>query len=279
MNPVIEYDKSGKPTIKRAETFCSVLDSKLPASHTSIKALFDSIDEQIISQHPKVKKEALNNCHGDWYEWIIGASAWNFRIDNDKSYLLLSIPNIKQFDVAALYKKELFDYIADLRNKVFKAADVELITSNPDFVIINSQNFNFGSDFNNKFEKIDDKAVNKLQTAYSFFTNLCGFEDIVGYLSVKTSLRPDRRLQISHEGSLMKATYVHLQTRDWIINPAGLKYYAASTEIGEADRKALKTVATHSITNVQSVPQAAVDDVFKIDSINEAYDAFEKIIL
>ncbi|WP_373695840.1 Cfr10I/Bse634I family restriction endonuclease [Brunnivagina elsteri] len=35
----------------------------------------------------------------------------------------------------------------------------------------------------------------------------CNLKDIIGYASIKTSLRPDRRLQIPHEGSLMKAIY------------------------------------------------------------------------
>ena len=76
----------------------------------------------------------------------------------------------------------------------------------------------------------------------------------------------------------MKATYVHLQTRDWVINPKGLKYYGAATKMSEADRKGLKTVATHSIIDVQSTPQAAVDDVFSIDSNEECYKAFEVIL-
>jgi HEAT repeat protein len=35
----------------------------------------------------------------------------------------------------------------------------------------------------------------------------------------------------------MKALYTHLQTRKWIINPAGLKYYAIATKINNADKE------------------------------------------
>ena len=107
----------------------------------------------------------------------------------------------------------------------------------------------------------------------------CNFEQLVGYISVKTSLRPDRRLQLAHEGSLMKALYVHLQTREWIIEPAGLKYYAISRKVSNADRKALKTVATHSITTVQSKPQSAVDEVFEINSLQDISVLMNDIIL
>jgi hypothetical protein len=76
----------------------------------------------------------------------------------------------------------------------------------------------------------------------------------------------------------MKAIYTHLQTREWIINPKGLKYYAISTNVGDPDRAALRTVATHSITTVHSIPQAAVDEVFEINSLQQAQRAFADIL-
>ena len=68
----------------------------------------------------------------------------------------------------------------------------------------------------------------------------------------------------------MKALYVHLQTRQWILKPNGLKYYAMATVVGPKDRDALKTVATHSITTVHSLPQAAVDEVYEVNSLKQA---------
>ncbi|MBZ9500259.1 Cfr10I/Bse634I family restriction endonuclease, partial [Escherichia coli] len=39
--------------------------------------------------------------------------------------------------------------------------------------------------------------------------------------------------------------------------------------IGFSDADALQTVATHSITDVKSLPQRAVDDLFRINSLIE----------
>ncbi|MFB6305931.1 MAG: Cfr10I/Bse634I family restriction endonuclease, partial [Flavobacteriales bacterium] len=116
------------------------------------------------------------------------------------------------------------------------------------------------------------------KSLYRNLENSCTFEDIKGYISVKISLRPDRRLQIPHEGSLMKALYVHLQTRDWILNPSGLKYYAITTELSKDDRKALETVATHSITTVNQLPEPAVDEVLEVNSLEEAYSVFSTFL-
>jgi hypothetical protein len=145
--------------------------------------------------------------------------------------------------------------------------------------VINLNGIELDDSLNTPIAEFTEDTINKLQETYRYFIGKCLFNNIVAYLSVKASFRPDRRLQIPHEGSLMKATYIHLQTREWVINPRGLKYYAAASKVGRADRNALKTVATHSITNVQSLPQAAVDEVFEINTVEQAHAAFSEILV
>lgn len=64
----------------------------------------------------------------------------------------------------------------------------------------------------------------------------------------------------------MKAIYRHIQTRLWITDTPGIKYYAVSAEIKDADLKALRTVATHSIVTVTAKPEAAVDELYAVNS-------------
>ncbi len=177
-----------------------------------------------------------------------------------------------------VYRNNLYDLIVDLRGKVEEATSAQLVTSNPDFVLVDTTRLEIPAEFNQKIKHIDENAISFVNNAYKNFIGQCDFEDIVGYLSVKTSFRPDRRLQIPHEGSLMKAIYTHLQTRQWIIAPKGLKYYAMTTKVTEADRNALKTVATHSITTVHTVPQAAVDEVFQVNSLKQAEQVYQQIL-
>tara|TARA_B110000196_G_scaffold244321_1_gene212973 strand:+ start:1667 stop:2506 length:840 start_codon:yes stop_codon:yes gene_type:complete len=277
MPPVVDYVK-GKPQVKRVETFCSVLGKHSIPEDKLYSEVLSDIDKLIKTQHPQVKTGALSNCHGDWYEWMLAQQAWNYRVENNKNIILLLLPNVTSFDVAELYQDNLYDYICDLRQKVGESANVKLITSNPDFVLIDTNGIELTPEFSQIIDEFTPEAISFLEKSYTNFIRKCSFTDIVGYLSVKTTFRPDRRLQLSHEGSLMKALYAHLQTRDWIINPKGLKYYGASTSISEADRKGLRTVATHSIINVQSMPQAAVDEVFQINSNISAREAFEVIL-
>lgn len=275
-------NSSGGTTINSKSVFCSVANNISHLSTFNFKSIIKLIDKQVKLTHGTVTQNALNKCHGDWYEWIISFISWEHRIINDKKYILIKLPNASSFDVSSLYTKRLHGLIMDLKSKVLAVGNVELISSNPDFVIIDTTNFQsdeaIKSLINTKINIIDDNSIKIIESIYEKFIGLCSLDDIVGYLSVKTSLRPDRRLQLSHEGSLMKAIYVHLQTRDWIIDPVGIKYYGAATEVSAADIQGLNTVATHSITNVQSKPQAAVDKLFAINNRADAENAL-KIIL
>ena len=271
--------KGGKSQVIKDIAFCTLLNGELPTPVKQIDKLISDFDKEVWAVDYTVSKDALNNVHGDWYEWLLAISAWNYSAKNKDANLALLTPNISQFDIARLYNDKLYNLIQDLRRKVLESSSVQLISSNPDFVIINRKVVN---EIIGEIEPIiivDQQAIALVENAFRELTGKCDFGDIHGYISVKTSFRPDRRLQIPHEGSLMKAIYTHIQTREWIINPKGLKYYAIATKVGTPDRTALKTVATHSITTVQSIPQAAVDEVFEVNSLQQAEFVFSQILI
>ncbi|HUF03129.1 MAG TPA: Cfr10I/Bse634I family restriction endonuclease [Aridibacter sp.] len=269
--------KVGRKTrINSVDAFCEVRRGKLPGTFEHFTTILEDLDNAVRSEFPSVKQGALNKCHGDWYEWLVGITAWNYSIRKNSSLLLLHLPNKSSFDLAELYETDLLSHIRDLRTKVEKATGVKLITSNPDFVIIDSEGLELPDV--NQITQLSSTGIISLTSRYKDLIGKCTFQSVLGYLSVKTSMRPDRRLQLPHEGSLMKAVYAHLQTREWIIDPPGLKYYAAAAKIGDKDEEALRTVATHSIVTVSSEPQAAVDGVFAINSVRNTEKALTKIL-
>ena len=270
--------KNGKSQVIKDIAFCNLLKGKLPSDNKPIDELISDFNNEVSKVDKTVTKDALNNVHGDWYEWLLAISAWNYCSENKKANLAMLTPNISQFDIARIYNDKLYNLIQDLREKVLKSSAVQLISSNPDFVIIDRKVVNDSIKKIEKITVINPDTISMIENIFRKITGKCGFDDIHGYISVKTSFRPDRRLQIPHEGSLMKAIYTHLQTREWIINPKGLKYYAIATKVGIPDRNALKTVATHSITTVHSMPQAAVDEVFEVNSLQQARLAFSHIL-
>ncbi|MCX6077391.1 MAG: Cfr10I/Bse634I family restriction endonuclease [Campylobacterales bacterium] len=277
--PFIEILPNGTPQIKPKDALAELLANAIPGMTQDLSTLFEGFDTTIRNLNTSIKEGALNKIHGDWYEWLLAIEFWNFRIRHNRNYLILNLPNVSQFDCSKLYNETLSGFIDNLKEKVYVASGVELISSNPDYVIIDTSNMILDVKFTELITEVTPEIINMLTTAYEDFIHQCDFEQLIGYVSVKTSLRPDRRLQLAHEGSLMKALYVHLQTREWIIEPIGLKYYAISRKVNSADRRALKTVATHSITTVQSKPQSAVDDVFEINSFQNIVDQMDSIIL
>jgi hypothetical protein len=275
---IVQFSKHGKGQIDKAAAFCTILNNAIPSENILFEDVLKRLDDGVKEIYPEVTKDSLKNCRGDWYEWLIAVGAWNYYVNHPRSYVVLPLPNVSQFDVMRLYTDNLYNFIEEFRRKISESASVELITSNPDFVIIDTTICGHPENFTQKLESLTPQLLEQLKEAYKFYIGGCNFNSIVGYLSVKTSLRPDRRLQMAHEGSLMKALYIHLQTRQWIIAPRGIGYYAASIKVSKTDKKALRTVATHSITTVHSLPQAAVDEAFTVNSMLEAGAMFQKIL-
>lgn len=285
MQDIITRNGSGKYALNPKAVFIEYMKSKdnhfdffIGDALSEIEILVTDFSKTLDA---KIDKGAFNKCNGDWYEWILSIRAIEYFIAHKPDTLLVNLPNISSFDVMALYKPDLCEYIFDLREKL-KVKNVNLITSNPDFCIVRLSE-DKKAEYLNKlsnisFQNLSIEMLEQIDTLYRDFINYAELDDIAGYLSVKTSLRPDRRLQLAHEGSLMKALYTHLQTRTWTIDPKGIKYFGASKKIGAADREGLKTVATHSITDVKSLPQSAVDELFQINSRIELDNCLSKLL-
>ena len=274
----ISTNASGKPQILKREAFVEIRNGQIPTKNERFTQILQDLDNAIRAVEPDVSTGALSNAHGDWYEWMLAIASWNVSAKHPALNIAIPLPNKTTLQLSSLYVQSLSEKIDDLRQKVEESSTVQLISSNPDFILIRRELADrlFGQI--TSYSQIDVGDLDTLNGLWSKLVGNCAFKDIVGYLSVKSSLRPDRRLQISHEGSLMKALYVHLQTREWIINPPGLRYYAMATRVGASDRESLKTVATHSITTVASIPEPAVDEVYEVDTLKVANKSFKEIL-
>lgn len=273
------YENSrGTLSVDKKGAFSDVLE-EFPEDQ-SLSEIVDHIGETVQDEYPSVSQNALNNCNGDWYEWLIAIKAWNERVQSEEDLFgAFLLPKKDSYDVANLYEPDISKLVSDLREKVRESTDVELITSNPDFVLIDISGFTDLPDwFDEPIEEIDEDTVSQLEEAYTHFDGACELDDVRGYIGAKRSMRPDRRLQMPHEGSLMKAIYTHIQTREWIIEPQGISYYAVSSDLNPSDREALRTVATHSITTVDKIPEAAVDDAFILDGQEETEEALSTML-
>lgn len=221
-------------------------------------------------------QNALNNVRGAWYAWILAIEAIRFNAMNQNSNYLIKLPNISQFDSTLLYKQNLSDLISDFKIKLSAIGNVNLITSNPDYVIIKNT---VAQAFPALPSTLSDSVLDLIDGWYRSFISQCMLDDIIGYVGAKVSVRPDRRIQLLHEGSLSKAIYAHLQTRNWLINAPGIKYYAVSMSFTDADKNGLRSVATHSIASAALKPEPAVDDVVSVFNTATADTFFRSVLI
>ena len=265
-------------SINKKASFCTLLGGVLPERSVSFRKLFNRWGKRLVGVG--ASSAAVNNATGDWYEWLIAICAWNYwSARKKKAYLALRLPNVRQLNVSSLYVSQLGMLITDLIEKVQQNAQVSLITSNPDFVLIDPKGLNLPAQFGVRISDVTPNNLDLIDNAFRTFVGRCTFSQIVGYISVKASLRPDRRLQMAHEGSLVKALYMHLRTRQWMLEAPGVRYYGLAPAVNPSDREALSTVATHSVVTVQTHPERAVDELFEVDSIAQAYRVFSGILL
>lgn len=269
--------RDGGRSINSKATFIDALAGHAVLSLDTFKTFFDTAEKLVKGENPATSGGAISNVRGNWYEWLIAIGSIEFRSKNPDANHLVPLPNISQYDCSKLYVQDTYKFICDLRQKVKDNSDASLITSNPDFVIVDAE---FKFDWpdispNNR----DMEALEAVDQMYLELEHKCSLDQIIGYVAVKSSLRPDRRLQIAHEGSLMKALYRHVQTREWLIDAQGIKYFAVTSAATPADKNALKTIATHSIVDVSSKPEAAVDDLHCVFSGPELNTALEDMLL
>lgn len=257
-------------------TFVGALGGQRVLGLQSFKTVFDDAEDLVKKEYADVSDGALANSRGRWYEWLIALGSTEFRNANPDANLIIPLPNITQFDCSKIYDKHTFGFIEDLRVKLLESSDVNLITSNPDYVIIDGTIPIKHPDITNP--NITTKLIKDLDNIYNQLEHTCALNQILGYAAAKSSVRGDRRFQIPHEGSVMKALYRHVQTREWLIDAPGIKYYAMIGKFSPADADALKTVATHSIVDVGSKPESAVNNIFKVFSGRELNTALSEML-
>lgn len=162
--------------------------------------------------------------------------------------------------------------------RTLEAHDARLDMSNPDLIGVRMKRSEIPPHFRKRINCLGVNEAHMLFDAYKYLIGRCSYDGILFGVSVKTSLRGDRRYQIVHEGNIVKAFIAHLQTRFWDTS-FKTKFYGAVTEnVSENDHKIFRTAATHSIVNVFSPSVRAVDKVYHIPTTNDVDDMIENII-
>ena len=121
--------------IDTVAVFSRTFEAGLPNGSTSFEQAMALLDESARQAHGNLSVGALANAHGTWFEWLLAIAAWNARFSYNKRGVAALLPNVNRFDCAQLYVPVLSGMINHLKTEVAQHG-VSLITSNPDFVLL-----------------------------------------------------------------------------------------------------------------------------------------------
>jgi Cfr10I/Bse634I restriction endonuclease len=165
----------------------------------------DLIKDLSLKQFKKLPSSgSLNNCKGRWNEFSFFYSAHLSILENTNDLYLVKLGNessLKFWEIySELSRKSFEDFLREIgKKKIFVRC------STPDFVLIKRNILNSIPDYS------DINFFSYLKDLYKQIINKCEPSDIISFISLKTSNRPDRRYQILYEANITKyaSKYIH----------------------------------------------------------------------
>lgn len=279
---VISFDgSSSKSRIKPLNALAEVFEDKLPEG--PIKDILDLLETHVrnvaeAKELAQPTSSAFSNTRGLWFEIIVSVYSWNYRITNGLTDLYaIKMPNVKMYDFRRIFNEQTARIIEQLESYLRNHdKQLRLVASNPDIIIVQQKGLVTSAD--DYINNLSLKNTERIIQLCNEIRDRCQWSSVRAGIGLTTSLRPDRRLQLVHEGNILKALFAHLKMRHWN-NNVSFEYHGASSEKrSHADDEALKTVATHSIVNVNSIPERAVDGVHSLLNTDDIYTMLDKII-
>lgn len=267
--------------------------------------------------------QAFNNCNGKWTEVGYAIFAWNALAKMNRAarqcanggtydvYIYVKLPNrtssargwTQLLDVAIT--KELAAYPMIMSKEIKVSSNIgrafELISSNPDSVILKFGNLEANAlwdtteitDFDpyTNISYIKADVVGSMDSLFDKFKGkVLPSANLQCFLSVKRSLRPDRRYQWIHEGDHVKAIlqWIAISSKMHPVAPldAALsyddlngKFFAVSlSKVSKDDHNAMDTGLAGSIVSPSLAPVWAVDKLFECLSFDKIEEQIKQMI-
>lgn len=230
----------------------------------------------MLSNHYRTHSSgSIANTKGRIYEWLFAVDCINhFKVTGNK-FLILKLPTVSSLNIYDLITPHETMPLDEMKRELQENYGLNLITSNPDFIILDTSKLNeiqINIDKINIINCLSPANLQEVDQHYRMFLQKVEIASIHGFISLKSSLRPDRRLQIVHEATITKAIF------DIMNKNKKINFISASLMHNEKDKSALNTVAIHSLNN--QTPEPAIDLICSInmeDDIKALFSALSKI--
>ena len=218
----------------------------------------------------------INNARGEWLEYILKLIFWNVAVEfNGGKTVIVKLPNASQLRFRDLYEPRAKGYLEELFVSL-RYLGMDMQMSNPDFVCVT----NLADDVDIPLERVvvSEESTKELDIAYQKLIGRCSADSVPFVLTVKTSVRPDRRYQIVHEANVVKSLVAHLAGRFWQQDLYTAFYAMIASNVSDSDRSALRNPATHTLVQVNWTPVPLVDEVYQIDSVEDVQEIIRGLL-
>ncbi len=219
----------------------------------------------------------LRNSRGEWLENILSVIFRNVsREFDDGNPVIVKLPNAAQLRFLELYEPRANRYLEELFVSL-RERGIEMTMSNPDFVCVTNLPAEIAGNLRNPMY-MNAESITNMDQAYQALRGHCTANSIPFVLTVKTSVRPDRRYQIVHEANVVKSLVAHLAGRFWRRDLYTAFYAMIASNVSASDREVLRNPATYSLVQVSWNPVALVDQVFQIGSVEGVQNTIRELL-
>ena len=250
----------------------------------NISTLLDNVEQQVRSAADarygagsgSSLRGGINNARGEWLEDALKVIFWNSAVEHSGgNAVVVKLPNAAQLQFRNLYEPRAKGYLDELFQSL-KDRGMDMQMSNPDFIC--AIGITDECELPSGLTDVNEQSMKMLDSAYEKIIGKCGAGAIPFVITVKTSIRPDRRYQIVHEANVVKSLVAHLGGRFWNRDLYTAFYAMIASNVSDADRNALRNPATHTLVQVNWTPVPLVDEVYQIDSVNNLQGIMQDLL-
>ena len=197
-------------TIKRDDEFEAIYPT-LNLDGLTFIDIVNEIQKVVIQKSTQTPTSgSLNNCRGAWNEMAFIMEAHRSILQSTENLYLVKMgseASIKFWEIYQKQSRQKYDLLVDKFHK--RAEPISIRCATPDFVVISRAVIQDSSSSN--ILKNQSPLLKDINNLYKVIKNKCLPHQVKGFISLKTSNRPDRRYTILLEANVTKfaSKYIH----------------------------------------------------------------------
>ena len=236
--------------------------------------IVDLIEKVVRQKHGnEVTQGSINNCRGTWHELAFLMEAHRSVLRATKDLYIIKMAtesSIKFWEVYTKNSRQEYQLLVDRLKQKDKPLFIRCST--PDFVVVCKDIINNST--GSKILQSQIPSLQEINQLYRVIKNNCRPDLVKGFISLKTSNRPDRRYQILVETNVTKFASKYIHTLDFPLrydvigesNPSDVEVFKAP----------LMSTLSSAIGSDTEFVERAIDDETHITSSTQLDSYWER---